>query len=135
MDPELLKALDALVESNKKVATDLGVLVERANKEDADKAAALDESQAQEQEASKPSYADIDKALTEAELPLVSRTAVFAAVEGGADLAESVTAEKARVEAILAESGKSFKGNVSDEGEPASLEETTKAAVANIFGS
>ena len=80
------------------------------------------------------SFADIDKALTEAKLPSASRTSVFALVEAGADLKETVDAEAAKVKSILEEADKSFGGYSSDEKGEKSLEESTAGLVENWFG-
>lgn len=88
------------------------------------------------EESKKPTYTEIDKAVTEAELPAVSRATVFAAVEGGADLTESVKAEKEKVEAIM-ESAKNdgVFGNVKDEkDEKLSEADAVKSASSRIFG-
>lgn len=131
MDPKFLEALDALVEASKTTADAVKTLTERAEKEDADKAAALEESQ-------KPAvktFAEIDAALNEAKLLPASRAIVLKAVEGGADLAESIADQKKLSEAILTESGSEFRGNAQDAGNaPASLEEATAKAMANIHG-
>lgn len=90
-----------------------------------------------QEESKKPTYTEIDKAVTEAELPSVSRAAVFTAVEGGADLAEAVKAEKEKVDAIT-ESVKNTGvfGNVEDEDKSNKLSEAEqlKAASNRIFG-
>ena len=80
------------------------------------------------------SFAEIDKALTEAKLPSASRTTVFALVEAGADLKETVDAEAAKVKSILEEADKSFGGYSSDEKGEKSLEESTAGLVENWFG-
>ena len=76
---------------------------------------AADEAKRKLEEAAKPSYADIDKALTEAKLPAASRASVFALVESGKDLTESVTAEAAKVKEILESEDNGAGGNVNDE--------------------
>lgn len=80
------------------------------------------------------SFADIDKALTEAKLPAASRTSVFALVEAGADLKETVDAEAAKVKSILEEADKSFAGFHSEEKGAKSLEEATNSIVSHWFG-
>lgn len=80
------------------------------------------------------SFAEIDAALTEAKLPAVSRSAVFALVEAGADLKESVDAEAAKVQAILTEAGTSFRGFGADEGKEKTLEEATVGMREKIYG-
>lgn len=125
---EMLEALDSLVDGVK-------ALTERAAKEDAEKAAALAEaaSKAEQENTPKaPSFAEIDAALTEAELPSAARASVLAAVEGGADLKEAVASKKAEVDAVLKESG-TFSGFVSDD-KGTSFVEAEKSIVGNIFG-
>lgn len=108
---EFTDALDALVESAKANADAVAKLVERAEKEDADKAAAL-----QEAEASKaPTAAEIAAALVEAELPKAAHAKVIAAVESGTELAEAVKAEKEYLKTVVEESGKTFQANGSEE--------------------
>ena len=80
------------------------------------------------------SFADIDKALTEAKLPSASRTSVFALVEAGADLKETVDAEAAKVKSILEEADHSFKGYAHDEKGAKSLEEATAGIIDNLYG-
>ena len=126
---EFLEAMDALVGSVK-------ALTERADKEDTAKAEALAEAERLAEEASKaqaPTFADIDTAMTEAELPAASRATVLTAVQGGADLVETVKAEKEKVEAILSEAGTKFSGHVSDEGKN-TFAESEKVVVSGIFG-
>lgn len=116
---EFTDALDALVESNKKTADAVAVLVERADKEDKAKADALVESQRKAEEDGKakaPTAAEIAGALVEAELPKAAHAKVIAAVEGGAVLAEAITAEQEYLKNALEESGKGeFRGNGSEE--------------------
>lgn len=126
---EFLEAMDALVGSVK-------ALTERADKDDAAKAEALAEAERLAEEANKaqaPTFADIDTAMTEAELPAASRATVLTAVQGGADLVETVKAEKEKVEAILSEAGTKFSGNVSDENKN-TFAESEKVVVSGIFG-
>jgi hypothetical protein len=80
------------------------------------------------------SFAEIDKALTEAKLPSASRTSVFALVEAGADLKETVDAEAAKVKSILEEADHSFKGYAHDEKSAKSLEEATAGIIDNLYG-
>jgi hypothetical protein len=118
MDPKLEAALDALVEANKANAEAVAKLVERAEKEDIEKAAALAEAERKEkeaQEAKAPSAAEIAGKLVEAELPKAAHAKVIAAVEGGADLEEAIKAEQDYLKTIVEESGKAFAGNGSEE--------------------
>lgn len=142
MDPKLLAALDALVEANNTANANIGTLTEavtaltkRAADEDAAKAAALAEAE-KVNEPKAPSFAEIDKALNESELPAAARATVLAAVEAGADLAESITAKVAEVEAVLTEAGK-FSGNVKDDkaNGASTLAETMAGITGNIYGS
>lgn len=80
------------------------------------------------------SFADIDKALTEAKLPSASRTSVFALVEAGADLVETIKDEAAKVKSILEEADKSFNGYSSEEKGSKSLEESTAGLLESIYG-
>jgi len=115
--------------------------VAKADAEDAkDGGADEDEENADGSKKKKPvvkesaSFADIDKALTEAKLPSASRTSVFALVEAGADLKETVDAEAAKVKSILEEADHSFKGYAHDEKGAKSLEESTAGLVESWFG-
>lgn len=80
------------------------------------------------------SFAQIDAALTEAKLPAVSRNTVFALVEAGADLTEAVTAEAAKVKAILTEAGTSFRGFGEEDGKGKSIQEATSGMVEDWYG-
>lgn len=133
MDPKMEAALDALVESSQATAAAVALLTERAAAEDAAKA--LLEAEAAEKEAPKaPSFSEIDAALNEAELPASARASVLKAVEGGADLKESVAAKKAEVDALLEEAGSSFRGNVDNEKKGKSLEESIATNLAAAYG-
>ena len=81
------------------------------------------------------SYVEIDAALVEAKLPSASRATVFALVEAGADLKESVDAEAAKVQSILTEAGASFRGFASDDAGVKTLEEATPGMLGKIYGS
>lgn len=148
----LEEALDKLVADSKSNADSLAKLVEAFTKKDdkkkddaedkKDGGADDDEENADgsKKKKAKPfvkesaSFAEIDAALTEAKLPAVSRTAVFAAVEAGADLKESVEAEVAKVKAILTEAGTGFAGFVANEGKELSEAEKLAEATGNVFG-
>lgn len=86
--------------------------------------------------AAKPTYVEIDKAVSEAALPAVSRQAVFSAVESGADLTESVKAEKEKVTAILEAAGSAgTNGHVDNEGGTKLSEaDAIKQATSLIWG-
>ena len=133
MDPKMEAALDALVESAKSTEAAVAALVERAAAEDAAKALVEAEA-AQQAEPKAPSFSEIDKALNEAELPASARASVLKAVEGGADLKESVAAKKAEVDALLEEAGNTFRGNVNDENKGKTLEESVSANIASTYG-
>ena len=130
MDEAMKTALDELVESNKQTAAGLKVLTDRAAAEDAAKAAEL-------AEASKPkaiSFAEIDAKLTESKLLPASRAIVLKAVEGGADLDESIADQKKLAETLLTESGAEFRGNEQGTGhKETSLEEATDSARGSIY--
>lgn len=134
MDPKLEAALDALVETAKKNSEAVAKLVERAEKEDADKAAALAEAKRLEEagkdETKGPSATEIAAALVEAELPKAAHAKVIAAVESGTELAEAISAEKKYLETVIEESGKEFKGNGSEE-----LQESKASIGSLIYGS
>lgn len=80
------------------------------------------------------SFAQIDAALTEAKLPSASRTTVFELVEAGADLAETITAEAAKVKSILEEADTRFGGYVHEDGKSKSLEEVKAGFSERIYG-
>lgn len=128
---ELLEALDALVKTSAATATAVAALTEAKAKEDAEKveAAALAEAA---NKAKAPTFAEIDKALNEAELPAAARATVLAAVEAGADLTEAVATKKAEVEALLSEV-KDFKGFASDD-KGVDFKEASANVVAGIYG-
>lgn len=128
---ELLEALDALVKTSAATASAVQALTEAKAKEDADKATAIAEA-AKEAAPKAPTFAEIDKALNEAELPVSARATVLAAVEAGAVLAEAVAAKKAEVEALLAEVG-TFKGFAADD-KGVDFKEAAKTAVSGIYG-
>jgi len=123
---ELAEALDT---QDKSVTALVAVVTELVAK--------LTPAEPEVQESKKPTYSEIDKAVTEAELPAPSRATVFAAVESGTDLTEAVKAEKEKVEAIM-ESAKNdgVFGNVQDEDKGDKLSEAEKVAAArkSIFG-
>lgn len=150
----LEEALDALVADSKANADSLKAIVEAFTKQsaaDKKKAAAEDaadggkdddeeNADGSKKKKAKPfvkesaSFAEIDAALTEAKLPAVSRNAVFALVEAGADLKESVDAEVAKVKAILTEAGTGFAGFVADGGKELTEAEKLEQASKNIYG-
>lgn len=109
---ELADALDAQAKDVKTLIESVKPLVAALEES---KATAEKERKALE-ESKKPSYVEIDKALTEAKLPAASRATVIALVESGKDLKESVDAEAEKVKQILESSEDGVGGNVNDEG-------------------
>lgn len=99
---EFTDALDQLVEAAKANTEAIASLVERQDAADKAAAEALEE-------ANKPkelSFSQVTEALVEAGLSTKARARVLAAVEGGADLTESIKAEKEIAAEILAEAAK-----------------------------
>jgi hypothetical protein len=134
MDPKLEAALDALVETAKQNADAVAKLVERADKEDQDKADALVEAARVAAEAEKPAAVDplaIVAKLAESKLAPAAQARVLDVVKAGKDLAEAITAEQEYQKTILAEAGATFRGNGSEE----SLEESKAKIGESIFGS
>lgn len=150
MEKEIVEALATLkTELSTEIANQLAEALKPFAKKDDKKAAAAEDAKdggkddAEENpdgsKKKKPvkesaSFADIDKALTEAKLPAASRTSVFALVEAGAGLKETVDAEAAKVKSILEEADKSFAGFHSEEKAAKSLEEATSSIVSHWFG-
>jgi hypothetical protein len=129
---ELAEALDANTKDVKTLLEAIAPLVAALQ----ESKSAADKAKADAEKAAKPTYLDIDKALTEAKLPAASRASVIALVESGAELKATVDAEAAKVKAILesAEGNGNF-GNVKDEvKDKTTLAESVDAAVANIWG-
>lgn len=122
-----------------KQAQETTALLEKLNKrEDADAKAAADLAEAQRveaEEAAKPkalSAAEIAAALVEAKLAPKAQARVLKAVEGGADLAESIKDEQ-EIAAEILESAGSGAGHFED-GKTVTESERADKAVANIFG-
>lgn len=87
------------------------------------------------QEPKAPTAAAIAEALVEAGLAPKARARVLSAVEGGADLAESIKAEKEIAEEILAEAAKGSGSGFVDEGAKQLSESEREAKlVANVYG-
>lgn len=128
---ELAEALD-------KMAKDVSALVERLDAREEAEAKAVEEAErkAAEDNAPKaPSAAEIAGALVEAKLTDKARARVLKAVEGGADLAEAVKAEKEIAEEILQEAGKSGGAGYVDEGsKQLSESEFTNKVTSRVFG-
>ena len=128
---ELAEALDQLTK-------DVGSLVERLDAREKAEAQAVEEAERlakEAQEPKAPTAAAIAEALVEAGLAPKARARVLSAVEGGADLAESIQAEKDIASEILAEAAKnSGAGFVDESGKQLSESERTDKMVANVFG-
>lgn len=129
---ELAEALD----KQAKLTNDL---LEKLNaREDADAKAAADLAEAKRVEAEEaakdkaPSAAEIAAALVEAKLAPKAQARVLKAVEGGADLAESIKDEQ-EIAAEILESAGSGAGHFED-GKDLKESERADKAVANIFG-
>jgi len=87
------------------------------------------------EESKTPSFAEIDAAMVESELPASMRTRVFDAVEKGAELPAAITAAKDLVESIRKDIGSGVvEGAVEDEGKTKSFQESVKEASALIYG-
>lgn len=129
---ELAEALDAQAKDVKALLEAVTPLVTALQ----ESKVASDKAKADAEAAAKPTYLDIDKALTEAKLPAASRASVIALVESGADLKATVDAEAEKVKAILESAGDNGKfGNVNDESATkVNLSESVDKAVANIWG-
>lgn len=122
-----------------KQAQETTALLEKLNaREDADVKAAADLAEAKRveaEEAAKPkalSAAEIAAALVEAKLAPKAQARVLKAVEGGADLAESIKDEQ-EIAAEILESAGSGAGHF-DDGKPLAESERADKAVASIFG-
>lgn len=127
---ELAEALD-------KMAKDVSALVERLDAREEAEAKAVEEAErkaAEEQAPKAPTAAEIAEALVEAGLAPKARARVLAAVEGGADLKESIQGEKDIAAEILEEAAKnSGSGFVKEESKLSEAERADKA-VANVYG-
>jgi hypothetical protein len=126
---ELAEALDQLTK-------DVGALVERLDAKEKAEASALEEAERKEKEAEEskaPTAAEIAGALVEAKLTDKARARVLKSVEGGADLAEAIKAEKEIADEILQEAGKAGFGNV-DEGKQLSESDFTEKVTSRVFG-
>lgn len=116
----LLEKLNAREDADAKAAADLAE-AERKALEEADKAKA-------------PTAAEIAGALREAALSPKAEAHVLKAVEGGADLAESIAAQKELAADILESAGNGGAGHFDGDGSNLSEAERTDKAIANIFG-
>lgn len=128
---ELAEALD-------KLTNGMTALVERLDAREEAEAKAVEEAERKEQEAQEPkapTAAAIAEALVEAKLSPKARARVLTSVEGGADLAESIQAEKDIAAEVLAEAAKHSGSGYIDEGaKQLSESERTDKIVANVFG-
>jgi len=133
---EFVEALDSLVESVKVLAE---AETKRAAKEVEAEEAAAEAARVEAEEAAKakaPSAAQIAEALVEAKLTKSAQARVLAAVEGGADLAESIKAEQDIAAEVLAEAKKEAPaafGHVEDGGKPLD-ESDRKDAILKMAG-
>lgn len=93
---------------------------------------AADKAKADAEKAAKPTYAQIDAALTEAKLPAASRASVIELVESGKELKATITAEAEKVKAILEESEGAGGGHI--EGSEGSKKLTLEEAAKSIWG-
>lgn len=119
-----LEAVNALVEA---------IAADRQAKADEVAEAARVAAEAQEPKA--PTAAAIAEALLEAGLAPKARARVLKVVEAGADLAESIQAEKDIAADVLAEAAKHSGSGYVDEGnKQLSESERTDKIVANVFG-
>lgn len=127
---ELAEALDQLTK-------DVGALVERLDAKEKAEASALEEAERKEKEAEEskaPTAAEIAGALVEAKLTDKARARVLKSVEGGADLAEAIKAEKEIADEILQEAGKAGFGNVDEGSKQLSESEFADKVTARVFG-
>lgn len=119
-----------------KQAQETTALLEKLNaKEDAEKTA-LEEAQrvADAEKPKAPTAAEIAGALREAALSPKAEAHVLKLVEGGADLAESISAQKELAADVLAEAAKHGGSGYVDEGKKLSESERDSKLVANVFG-
>lgn len=128
---ELAEALDTQIKA-------VNALVEALAKKEEAEAKAVEEAARVAEEANAPkapTAAAIAEALVEAGLAPKARARVLSAVEGGADLAESIKAEKDIAEEILAEAAKhSGSGYVQESDKQLSESEWADKIVANVYG-
>ena len=108
---ELAEALDAQA----KLVNSLLERLDARDKAEAEKAEALAEAERKAGEPKAPSAAEIAGALREAAISPKAEARVLKAVEAGADLAESIKAEKEIAAEVLAEAGKAGNGFVQEE--------------------
>lgn len=120
-----------------KQAQETTALLEKLNAKEDKEAEALVEAQrvADAENASKaPTAAEIAGALREAALSPKAEAHVLKLVEGGADLAESISAQKELAADVLAEAAKHGGSGYVDEGKKLSESERDSKLVANVFG-
>lgn len=120
-----------------KQAQETTALLEKLNAKEDKEAEALVEAQrvADAEKAPKaPTAAEIAGALREAALSPKAEAHVLKLVEGGADLAESISAQKELAADVLAEAAKHNGGGFIDEGKQLSESERSNKLVADIFG-
>jgi hypothetical protein len=127
---ELAESLDTLAKDMRTLME--AIAEDRQAKADAEAEALAEAAKANEPKA--PTAAEIAEALVEAGLAPKARARVLAAVEGGADLKESIQGEKDIAAEILAEAAKnSGSGFVSEEKQVSESEREAKI-VANVYG-
>lgn len=128
---ELAEALDTQIKA-------VNALVEALVKKEEAEAKAVEEAARVAEEAKEPkapTAAAIAEALVEAGLAPKARARVLSAVEGGADLAESIQAEKDIAAEVLEEAAKHSGSGYVDEGnKQLSESERIDKAVAHVFG-
>ena len=127
---ELAESLDTLAKDMKAILE--AIAEDRQAKADELAEAARVAAEANEPKA--PTAAAIAEALVEAKLSPKARARVLASVEGGADLAESIQAEKDIAAEVLEEAAKHSGSGYVDEGSKLSEAERTDKIVANVFG-
>jgi hypothetical protein len=127
---ELAEALDNQIKA-------VNALVEAVTKREEAEAAKVEEAErkaAEENVIKAPNAVAIAEALVEAGLAPKARGRVLAAVEGGADLKESIQAEKDIAAEILEEAAKNSGSGFVKEEKSLSESERTDKIVANVFG-
>lgn len=129
---ELAEALDKQAKLTNELLEKLAAREEAAEKAAADLAEAERKAKEEAEAPKAPSAAAIAEALVEANLAPKARARVLKAVEGGADLAESIKDEQ-EIAAEILESAGAGAGHFEDGKEIAESERASKA-VANIFG-
>jgi hypothetical protein len=115
MDPKLLAALDALVESNKKTTEGVNALLERAKKDDEAKEELAEAERKAAEEAKTVDPLAVAAKLAEAKLTAPASVRVLASVKAGTELEEAIKAEQDYVKSVLEEAGSTFVGHETKE--------------------